>query len=323
MNAALLQHFEHQLQTCLFTGCNTSVEVVRTDQLAQRKVAFYAGTWGSDTDHFLRLAQNICRALHRLFSVQGDQIVATTLDRLTWTILQVDVAITEAATVTQEVVVHGTVIAVFDTTQFTIALTRACVTADAALLANARCELHIPLTVIALGVSFVREHAGRADFYQVTGEFALKRAVFRATEVDVIVRAINTQVGAVSVIFVITYAAVTGDTAVHFVRDERAETLITVSTFGEAIAAEAMTGHDRHILQVAVAAFFTNRAVVWVVGHQPFHNAFTEFFCFTVINRDERAVRGRCHTRHHQAATKIFCVLILLHRALAASTDAA
>jgi hypothetical protein len=41
-----------------------------------------------------------------------------------------------------------------------------------------------------------------------------------------------------------------------------------------------MTGHHGHILQVAVAALFADRAVVRVVGHQPLHYAFAELLRF-------------------------------------------
>jgi len=49
--------------------------------------------------------------------------------------------------------------------------------------------------------------------------------------------------------------------------DKRAEVLIAVGTFGKTIAAEAMAGHNRHILKVAVTALFTDRTVVRVVSH--------------------------------------------------------
>ena len=323
MDTAFTQHFQYQLQTFLLALSDTGVEVFRPHQLTQREVAFDAGARGTDTDHFLRLTQNICRTLHRLFSVQGDEVVATALNRLTRTVFQVHIAIAETTAVAQEVMVYGTVVTVFDTTQFAVALTRAGVTAQRTLLADAWRKLHVPLTVVTLGVGFIREYAGRADFYQVTGEFALKRTVFRTTEVDVVMCAIHAQILTVCVIFVVTHAAVAGDAAVHFVRDERPQILITVGTLGKAIATEAVTGHHGHILKVAVTALFTDRAVVRVVGHQPFHNAFTELFGFFVINRNKGAFGGWRHTGHHQATTRVFRVLILLHRTLAASTDAA
>ena len=267
INAAFTQHFQRQLQTFLLTVSDTGVEVFFAHQLTQRKVAFHAGTRRTDADHFLRLTQNICCALHCLFGIEGNEIIATTLYWLTRTIFQVDVTVTETTTVAEEVVVYCTVVTVFDSTQFAITLAGADVTADGTLLADARRKLHIPFTVVTLGVRFVGKYAGRANFDQVTGKFAFQRAVFRATEVDVVVCTVNAQVRAVSVIFVVTHAAVAGDAAVHFVRDEWPQILITVGTFGETVATEAVSGHHGHILKMAVTAFFTYRTIVRVVGH--------------------------------------------------------
>ena len=248
MNTAFAQHFQHHLQAFLFALRDAGIEVVGADQLAQRKVAFNAGARGADTNHFLRLAQNICRPLHRLLGVKGNQIVAATLNRLTRAIFQIHIAVAKTSAVAEEVTVNGTVIAVFDTTQFAVALAGADVTADGTLLADAWCKLHIPFTVIALGVCFIGKDAGRTDFNQVAGEFALQHAVFRATEVDVIVSAIDAQVGTVGIVFIVANAAVAGDAAVHFVGDERPQILVTVGTLGKAVATEAMTGHHGHIL---------------------------------------------------------------------------
>ena len=322
MNPAVTQHAQCQLQTFLLALGDTGIEVIRTHQFTQREVTFNAGARGADTNYFLRLTQNICRALHRLLGVERDQVIATTLYWLTRTVFQVHVTIAKTTTVAEEVVVNGTVITVFDTTQFTVALARAGVTADGTLLADARRKLHVPFTVITLGVRFIGEDAGWTNFNQVAREFAFERTVFRTTEVDVVMCAIHAQIRTIGVIFVVTYTAIAGDAAVHFVRDERPQVLVTVSTLREAVATEAVTGHDGHILQVAVAALFTDRTVVRVVSHQPLHDAFAELLRFFVINRNKGAFGGRCHTRHHQATTRVFRVLILLHRTLAASTDA-
>ncbi len=322
VNAAFTQHFQRQLQTFLLAARDTGVEVFRTNQLTQRKVALNAGAWRTDTDHFLRLAQNIRRALHRLLGVESNKVIATALNRLTRTVFQVHIAIAETTAVAEEVVVNGTVVTVFDTAQFAIALARADVTADGTLLTDARRKLHVPFTVVALGVRFIGEYAGRANLDQVTGEFAFQRTVFRTPEVDVVMRAIDAQIGAVGIIFVVTYTTVAGDAAVHFVRDERPQILVAVGTFGETVATETVTRHHGHILKMAVTALFTDRTVVRVVSHQPLHHAFTELFRFFIVNRDKGTVGGWRHTGHHQATTRIFRVLVLLHRTLAASTDA-
>src|SRR5690606_26172512 len=167
----------------------------------------------------------------------------------------VDVAIAEAATVAQEVLVDRAVEAVLDTAQFAVALAGADVAAAGAAVADARGELHVPLAVVALGVGLVGEHTGRADLGQVAGELALQHAVLDATEVHVVVGAVDTQVGAAGIVLVVAHAAVTGDAAVHLMGDERAEVLVLVSTLGETVAALVVAGHYRHVLQVAVPAF--------------------------------------------------------------------
>ncbi|MDI8746177.1 hypothetical protein MJM83_28850, partial [Salmonella enterica subsp. enterica serovar Montevideo] len=44
------------------------------------------------------------------------------------------------------------------------------------------------------------KESGRANLDQVTGEFAFQRTVFRTPEVDVVMRAIDAQIGAVGII---------------------------------------------------------------------------------------------------------------------------
>ncbi|MNE43088.1 hypothetical protein D3C80_1372470 [compost metagenome] len=105
-------------------------------------------------------------------------------------------------------------------------------------------------------------------------------------------------------------------------RDKRPQLLVVVSTLTETVFTEAVAGHYCHILQVTVTALFTYRTVVRVVGHQPLDHAFTELFGFCVIDGNKGSIGCRCHTRHHQTATRIFRVLVLLYRTLAASADA-
>jgi len=83
-----------------------------------------------------------------------------------------------------------------------------------------------------------------------------------------------------------------------------------------------MNGPRSWLRWVAVTALFTDRTIVRVVGHQPLHHAFAELFGFRVVDRNKGTFGGWRHTGHHQATTRVFRVLILLHRTLAASTDA-
>ena len=316
---AVFQDLQHQTDALQLSGFDAGVEVLGADQFKQRVVAFEAGTWRTDPDD-VATAQQFGRFVQR--RVQA-QLGAVGQQRLTWAVGAVDVAIAETATVTQEVLVHRTVETVFDAAQLAITFARADVAAAGATVADAWRELHVPLTVVALGVSLVGEHTGRADLGKVAGELAFKHAVFNATEVHVVVSAEHTQVGTACVVFVVAHAAIAGDAAVHLVSDERAEFLVLVGALGEAITALVVAGHHRHVLQVAVTAFFAHRAVVRVVGHQPFDDAGAKHFRFFVFDGNPASVSGRGHAGHDDTTTGVVLVGVLLDCALAAGADAA
>ena len=218
--------------------------------------------------------------------------------------------------------VDRTVEAVFDPTQFAITLARADVATAGAAVADARCKLHVPLTVVALGVSLVGEHTGRADLGEVAGELALEDAVFNTTEIDVVVGTVYAQVGTAGIVLVVTHATVAGDAAVHLVSDERAELLVLVGTFGETVTALVVAGHYRHVLQVAMTAFLTDRAVVRVVGHQPFNDTGAKRLGLVVVDGNPGAISGRGHAGHDDTTAGVVFVGVLLDRALAAGADA-
>ena len=316
---AVLEDLQHQADTLQLTGFDTRVEVLGAYQLAQRVVAFEAGTRRTDT-------HNVATAQQFGGLVQGRvdaQLVAVGQQRLTWAVATVDVAVTEAATVTQEVLVDRTVEAVFDPAQLAITFARADVAAAGATVADAGRKLHVPLAVVALGVGFVGEHTGRADFGEVARELAFENAVFNATEVHVVVGAENAEVRTARIVFIEAHAAVAGDAAVHLMSDERAEFLVLVGTFGKAVAAFVVTGHHGHVLQVAVTAFFAHRAVVRVVGHQPFDNAGAKHFRFFVVDGNPASVSGRGHAGHHDTTTGVVLVGVLLDCTLAAGANTA
>ena len=315
---AVVQHLQDQADALQFTGFDTGVEVLGTHQLAQREVAFEAGARRTDTDD-VATAQQVGGFVQRVVQAQ---LAAVGQQRLAWTVFAVDVAIAEAATVAQEVLVDRTVEAVFDPTQFSVTLARGDVATAGAAMADARGELHVPLTVVALGVRLVGEHTGRADLGEVAGELAFQHAVFDATEVHVVVGAEHAQVGAAGVVLIEAHATVAGDAAVHFVGNERAEVLVLVGTLGEAITALVVAGHHGHVLQVAVTAFLTDRAVVGVVGHQPFDDAGAERLGFFIVDGDPGVVGGWGHARHDDATTGVVLVGVLLDRTLATGTDA-
>ncbi len=118
-------------------------------------------------------------------------------------------------------------------------------------------------------------------------------------EVDVVMRAIDAQIGAVGIIFVVTHATVTGDAAVHFVMNgprsgcgrARLRWLSSDGNCAPSSRSYPEDGSYRHC---------TDRTVVRVVSHQPLHHAFTGTVSFFVVNRDKGTVGGWRHTGHHR-----------------------
>ena len=150
-----------------------------------------------------------------------------------------------------------------------------------------------------------------------------QRARTFATEVDVSRGAIDAEVGAARVVVVIVHAAIARDAAIHLVRDERPEILVQVRAFREVVLAAVMTRHHRHVLQMAMAAFFADRAIVRVIGHHQRDDRGAELGRFGIVDRDVCLVRRRRHARHHDAADFVVFVAIQLDRALATRADAA
>src|SRR5690606_16916158 len=202
----------------------------------QGEVAFQAGAGRADADQRLA-AQPLGGGLYRLIQAERDTAAQRRPAR---PVIAVHIAIAEAATVAEKILVHVAVVAVFDPAQFAVAFAGADIAAGRAAVADTRRELHVPFAVVAFGVSLVGEDAGRTDFGQVAGEFAFQRAVCHTAEVQVVVRAIHPQVRTAGVVLVITHAAIAGDAAVHFVADKGAEFLILVRALGETVAAHVV-----------------------------------------------------------------------------------
>ncbi|KPY63234.1 Uncharacterized protein ALO94_05579 [Pseudomonas syringae pv. spinaceae] len=317
---AVVEHLEDQAHTFQLTGLDATVKVFGPDQFTQCVVAFQAGARRADADN-VTTAQQVCGLVQGFIQAQFDLTVDQ--QRLTWTVGAVDIAIAKTATVAQEVLVDRTVVAVFDAAQFTVTFARADVATAGAAVADARRKLHVPFAVVALGVSLVGKHTGRTDLGEVTGKLAFQRAVLDAAEVHVVVRAVNAQIGAARVVFIEAHAAIAGDAAVHLVRDERPQFLILVGTLGETITALVVAGHHGHVLQMAVTAFLTDRAVVGVVGHQPFDDTGTEGLGFIIFDGDPGVVGGWRHAGHDDTTTGVVLVGVLLDRALATGANAA
>ena len=318
----MLQDLQHLLQAFPFALLDAAVEVGGPHQFAQGEVALKRRAGRANADDAGGSAQGIGGPVQGTVHRDGQLVTAILQQGLARAVGQIDVAVAETTAVAQEVVVQGTVIAVFNPAQLAITLARADVAANRAPLADAGGELHVPLAVVALGVGLVGEHAGGADLHQVAGELALQGAIFDSAEVDVVVGAVDPEILAAGVVLVVTDAAIAGDAAVHLVVDEGAQILILVGALGETVAAAVVARHHRHVLQVAGATLFAHRAVVGVVGHLPLHHRLAKLLRLFILDGDIGAIGGGGHAGHDQAAALVVGILILFDRALAAGTDA-
>ena len=133
-----------------------------------------------------------------------------------------------------------------------------------------------------------------------------------------VVAAEGVEVAAAGVVFVKAHAAVARDAPVHLVVDERAEILVAERALVELEAAVGVTGHHGHVLQMTFAPLVAHRAVVRMIGHEPFDDAGSELARLGIGDRDARPIDGGQHAGHHQPAARVVLVLELLHRALPA-----
>ena len=172
-------------------------------------------------------------------------------------------------------------------------------------------------------MTLVREHASGTYFREIASKGAFQDAFFVATEIDIILGTKGSQILATGVVVVKAHTAVTGNTPVHLMGNERPQILVPTCALAEPVTAAIMAGHHRHVLQVTVPALFTHRAVVGVVDHQPFHYTGTEGFGFLIVDINAGLVCGRRHAGHHQHALVVVLVLVLFDRALAAGAHTA
>jgi len=124
-------------------------------------------------------------------------------------------------------------------------------------------------------------------------------------------------------IAVITDAAVTLDTPIHFVIHEWTEVLIAKCSLVELVATILVTRHHRHVLKVAFAAFIAHRTIVGMIQHHSFNDAGSKCGCFRIRNRNACSVGRRGHARHHNLPLLVVFILELFDRALTARSDRA
>lgn len=318
LNAAVRHDVEDGFEQVVFGVIEPEKEVGLADPFAQCKVRLQRSARRADPDHAFRVLQAGSEMLDR-GSGHGNRL---SLDSRTANPqIAVHEAVAEAPPVAQKIAVHVAVVAVHDPAQLAVAFARRGIAAQAAMHADRRRGLQIPFPGIAVAERLVGEDAGRADFDQVAAEFVFERAVLEAAEIHVVVDAQHFEIVAPRVVVVEADAAVAGDAAVHFMIHERAEILIPVRPLASTIAARGVAGHQRHVLQVAFAAFLADRAVVRVIGHQQLDVVLAELPGQAGIQRNAQVIRDRREAGHHQAAARVFRILVLDHRALPAGAD--
>src|SRR3990172_2229066 len=132
---------------------------------------------------------------------------------------------------------------------------------------DGRCCLQIPRARVMLLQSLVRKDARGAYFYQIAAELILQHAVLMAAKIDMVMCAKYLQGATAGIITIEANTAVAGDTAIHFVIDERPQILIAMGCLLEAKCAVIVAGQDGHVLQVPLAAFIAHGAVMGMVYH--------------------------------------------------------
>lgn len=84
-----------------------------------------------------------------------------------------------------------------------------------------------------------------------------------------------------------------------------------------------MTGHYRHVLEMAFPAFVTDGAIMGMVYHKPFNNPGSKLPDIVVIDRNPCSVVRRGHTGHDNVAAGVIFIMELLYRAHPAGPDGA
>src|SRR6185295_7327833 len=109
---------------------------------------------------------------------------------------------------------------------------------------------------------FVGEYAGRTDLHKIAAEFILQGPILFPAKVEGVMSPEDIEVSATRIVSIKAHAAETLNAPIHLMTNERAEGLITMRPLREVITPVDMSGHDRHILQMALPSFITHGAVV-------------------------------------------------------------
>ncbi len=133
-----------------------------------------------------------------------------------------------------------------------------------------------------------------------------------------VMRSKDLKVSPARIIAVKADTAVALDAAVHLVSKKGAEVLIGISPLLKTESPVYMPGHKGHILEMAFAPLIADRAIMGMVGHEPFDYTFSEGLYLGIIDRNPYALFHRSHTGHDNPAPCIFFILEFLYCALPA-----
>src|SRR3990170_318828 len=217
-------------------------------------------------------------------------VCAVTDDRLSNSIFTVHKLVAKPSAVAKEITVHFTVVPVGNAAQFSITFAGNNVASKTAMLANRRSGSKIPFTGIMFFKRFISKNSCMTNLGQVTTKRALQYAIFFSSKINMMMCRKNIQVITTGIVTVKTYTPITLYAPVHFVMNKRPQILIVISAFLVVEATVIVARHHRHVLQMTTAAFITYRAIMRMIGHQPFNYLFTKGFGSWMINRYTQSI---------------------------------
>ena len=250
-----------------------------------------------------------------------EDVVFYSFTRQLQTPFAVDEVGTKTPPIAEKVAVDGAVVAIVNALQATVALSGKHVAAHRAARADGRSRLQVPLAGVGFGERFIGEHARRADLHQVAAEGVFERAIIGTAEVHAVSRTKRLQILATGIVAIKPHAAEAGDATIHLVVDEWPELLVVEGSLLTAVGAHGVAGHDCHVLEMTLTAFFTDGTVVRMVLHQPLDHRCSELARLIRRNRYPCAIAGRCHARHRQTSLLVVLVAIMNDSALSARAN--
>ena len=259
--------------------------------------------------------------IYSLFARDRFQVTFASQQRMPNAFARIHKFVSKPAPVTEEIAIHLSVIPVHNPPQRAVALPRGGVASQTAVGANRRRHLQVPFARIVLLESLVRKHTGGTHLDQVASEFALEHAVFGSAKEHGVAHQKRIQIVLAGVVSVIAHAPVALNTSIHLVIYERTEILIVKRAFLVLVAPVDVTRHHGHILQVALAAFVTDRAVMRMALHQPFNHTRAEGHSVRMFNGEASSFRRGPQAGHDQPPALVLRTHEQLHGTLPASSD--